>query len=97
MPDVFPAQFGLAEARGLFAQRFPKDSWEVAGTVFLGRFLEQMEAWIPTVSACVPPHHPFPHTCTWAVVADYRVLAPSLFRDPVLLARGFSSGREHDL
>lgn len=23
---------GLAEARGLYAQRFPKDSWEVAGT-----------------------------------------------------------------
>lgn len=95
MPDVFPVQLGLAEARGLYAQRFPKDSWEVAGTVFLGSFLEQMEAGFPRVSH-VPPH-PFPHTCTWTVVEDYGVLTPSLFRDPVLLARGFSSGREHDL
>ena len=29
---------GLAFVRGLHAQRFPQDSWEAVGIVFLGRF-----------------------------------------------------------
>lgn len=94
--NVFPVQLGLAEARGLYAQRFPKGQLGSGWHCLPGKFLRTNGSRIPTVSARVPPH-PFPHTCTWTVVEDYRVPAPSLFRDPVLLARGFSSGREHDL
>lgn len=95
MPDVFPVQLGIAEARGLLCPEIPKGQLESGWHCLSGKILRTNGSLDShSVSLCATP--PFPHTCTWAVVADYRVLAPSLFRDPVL-AHGFSSGREHDL
>lgn len=76
----------------------PGDSHRTVGKLLALSFwedsavLEQMAAWIPTVSACVLPR-PFPHSCVPAIATGQfscRVSAPFLSVDPGLLARGAS-------
>lgn len=94
MHDVFPVQLCLAKARGLHAWRFPQDSWEAAGIVFLGRFCRLgTNGSLDSHNVGCVPLHPFPHTCTWSVATGLLscgVFVLSLSRDPVLLSRGAS-------
>lgn len=74
----------------------PGDSHRTVGKLLALSFwedsavLEQMAAWIPTVSGYVLPH-PFPHSCIPAIATGWlscRVFTPFLSVDPGLLAHG---------
>lgn len=92
MPDALPVQLSLAEARGLHAQRFPKDSYKAASIVFLEIFcllgkngsLDSHSVGLYAASTLhthlyISYSHRLQDICTPTV------------RDPVLLACGFST------
>lgn len=84
----------------LCAQRFPQDTWEAAGIIFLGRFCCLGPSGSLDSHSVSATCHPFPpHTrCTQAVATGQlscRVLPPLLSRDPIFLPMGLPSGRAH--
>lgn len=74
----------------LHTQRFPQDSWEAAGIIFLGRFLLSWTKRQPEFPWCLSLSHMLPHSSLHMCAYRPALLQDPLTRHPVLLALGVS-------